>query len=183
MTVVDLAPVAVVALIPVGLFLNGRLTMAAQPLRLELAEKGEALLAVSDLPKEVRSQVNYMLETAFGMGIPLLFSVLVFPFLGLAAVSFRRDLLARAERDYSTLPSEQRARLYELMRLHERITSANHPALQAVMELEFLMIAILGLVIMSVMKQPLPRTFDRAVVMNMMEMGESRFFHLRAHAH
>lgn len=183
MTLRDLIPVIIAASIPFGSFLHSRLATLAQPLRLELAEKGERLLAHPDLPKEIRSQVRFMLNTAFGMPVALLLPLtLAFPFVAVIALLFRPDWLAQSLRDLSSLPPEQRAQFYEVMRIHDRVRTANHPVLQLVLELEFILLVPVGLVAIALSKRPLPASLDKGIVLNVLEMGESKFFRSKAHA-
>ena len=73
-----LFPVAAAAILVPLMFLSGRLNEAAQPLRLELAQKAEHLLARDDVPREIRRRVEFMLNTAFGMrGVLLLAAIIL----------------------------------------------------------------------------------------------------------
>jgi len=182
MTVGDLVPVGVVAIIPVGVFLHQRLNQLAQPLRLELAEKGERLLAHSDLPPEIRAEVSFMLNTAFGIGAAMALAVVTMPFVVVGVLLFRRDILARALRDVSALTPEQAALYYDISRLHSRLTTAAQPLLSTILEAEFLVLVPFGLAFIAIFKQPLPSKLDRSIVLNALEMSEANFLRRRAYA-
>ncbi|HUZ12611.1 MAG TPA: hypothetical protein VMU93_07185 [Caulobacteraceae bacterium] len=183
MTVGDLLPVGIVALIPFGAFLHHRLNQLAQPLRLELADKGERLLAYRDLPREIRDEGAFMLDTAFGVGAAMPLAVLTMPFVAVIVLLFRRDILARALRDVGALRPEQAALYYDTSRLHSRLTTANHPLLSTILEAEFLVMVAFGLAVVALFKQPLPGKLDRSRMLNALEMSEANFLRRRAYAH
>ena len=55
-----------------------RLQIAVQPLRIELAEKGEWLLSSNNLTREVKDHVRFMLDNAFGSRLVLLASLFAY---------------------------------------------------------------------------------------------------------
>lgn len=119
-------------LFPAGLALlvsiSWRLKKSAQPLRLELATRGEAVLADPHMPAAVKDYVRMLLRTAFGMRTFLIGAIVFLPFASLAIIAFPR-LLTDATNELSIADPAKRAEFRDLSRLHDRITLANNPLL------------------------------------------------------
>jgi|GEM_PF-4913467 len=139
MTLSDFLPIGIVGALVVNSILHRRLVIAAQPLRLELAERGEALLRTSNLPARVRESIEFLLSHTFGMTGLLLLALVVIPFAVPTMVvtgELRREGEAEAKLSVKT-----RAEYNALVMLHGRIVFATHPALMTLNFLEMLLIA------------------------------------------
>ena len=73
------------ALLLANMILRNRLSAFVQPLRLEMAELGESLLAEEILPAKAKSTINYDLDTAFD-GWRAWFFVFAVPFAAVVIV-------------------------------------------------------------------------------------------------
>jgi hypothetical protein len=168
MTPIDVAPLLVAA--SFGLLSWGyrRLRFAAQPLRLELATKGEALLLESNVPENIRQSVTFMLDTAFSLKGALFFSIIFLPFF-LVYIMFTRVKLNEVARDISLLSEVQRAKYYEIMKLHDKVTLANNPFLSLFFGLEFTILVPLFAIIITMFRGYMPQRLDREVVVNVLE--------------
>lgn len=135
MSVMDFVPLLVVgALVAFGMA-HQRLRKAAQPLRLEMAEKGEKLLHDDRVGPELRSQIEFMLNSAFSMRTQLLVGIGLFPIMVLVVIFAGERVTAGMRKEYRALPLDLRAQFAEVHRLHDRIKTANHPLLSMVIEL------------------------------------------------
>jgi hypothetical protein len=112
-----------------------RFRRAVQPLRLEMVDKGERLLAENGLSKTARSQVKMLLDSAFGARLMLLFSLIAFPIVALVVLIWPR-LLADADKELAISDPAMKAEFDALHRLHFRIMLGNHPALASLLCLE-----------------------------------------------
>ena len=160
-------PVVVVGVLVVTSVTHHRLVRAAQPLRLELAEKGERLLANPTLSAEMRGLVRFMLDTTFNMRGPLLFGILAVPAIAVAAILRPAEFFKKDIED----PSAQ-ALFFEVRRLHDRITLANHPILLPLVEFEILFFMPFAIVLIGLMHGRIPMKGDRDAVMSAIEIRE-----------
>lgn len=167
-----LTPIGVAfALIAWSVF-QGRLARAAQPLRLRLAEKGERLLARTDLSPETRKDVEFMLNTPFSRWGMLLFVVATAPFVVLY-VAFTPKARAHVERDFSKMSPEARALYADVRALHTRIVMANHPLLASIVLLEITaLLAPVSLVMLALQNEGSEAPLDRYAFINIVEMQE-----------
>lgn len=136
---------------------SGWLKRKAQPLRLELADKGSAVLARADVSENGRNLVQMYLDSTFSFRAHLLLAHLVVPVLALVHAS-------RVISNGGKEPNERRERnpevhsaIDELTDIHLRVTLANHPVLCTSVlfsmafyySLAYLVIAVIGGVIPS----------------------------------
>lgn len=77
----DYSPPICVALLALWSFSIRQLNIAAQPYRLEFADKGEALLSRQDVPNDIKNHIRFALNTAFGMRWPLIVIIVISPIL------------------------------------------------------------------------------------------------------
>ncbi len=145
-----------------------RLNQAVQPLRLHLAERGEALLADPELPPSARDHVEFLLDTAFGMRATLLFGIFIVPVV--AALFVVRNRWIRTSVDKMKIQNaESRARFYELCRLHDRITLSNHPILLPIIELQLVVFMPIAILLRGLIFGKLPETGGRESVITFIE--------------
>ncbi len=145
-----------------------RLNRAVQPLRLRLAEKGEALLADGKLTPSAREHVQFLLDTSFGMRWTLLLSIFAIPVV--AALFVLRNRWIRTSVDKMKIGDpETRAAFYELCRLHDRITLTNHFILLPIIEFEMVLFMPLAILLRGVISGALPETGGRESVITFIE--------------
>jgi hypothetical protein len=118
------APIMIALALLGYVLLKLRLNRIAQPLRLQLADRGEALLADPNLPLHRRHFVEFELEGAFGRAGMLLFGFLAIPFL---AVWCAVD--SATEDDQYISNDAVRGRADEFDDLSTRIGFLNNPIL------------------------------------------------------
>jgi hypothetical protein len=141
MTGWSLAPLFIAALVPLAAFIGRRRSRSVQPLRLEMARRGETLLLRDDLPEKERARIKFMLGSAFGRGSVLWCILLIMPLVGLVALfsrRFRKNLGKSGFREQSAAAKEQR----DLQALHTVIMRANHPALYATVEVAMIIFVV-----------------------------------------
>jgi hypothetical protein len=158
-----------------------RLYASAQPLRLELAEKGERLLAKQDLPDDLRKNTRLLLNTALGGGWLIFGGIIGCPFMVLAVI-LQPSILSDMTKRLSRATPEVRALHQEVMSLHDSILLANHPFLWTIFQAELILVLPVMLVIISVLRGKMPEVVDRLLFLSMMESREVRFFKRRAMA-
>lgn len=177
MTEIIIPFVAAAALIVWSAF-QGRLSRRAQPLRLQLADRGEALLARPDLTDETRKDVQFMLGTAFPRPFMLLFCVVVVPFVALYTVA-RPGMRTDMHRRYLQMSPKARTLYGEVRALHNRIVLANHPLLASIVVFEVAaLMAPFGLLMLAFQREEaaLVETavtpMDRYAFISIVEMQE-----------
>jgi hypothetical protein len=121
-------PIIIALSILVYVMLMQNFQRIVQPLRLEMAEKGEWLLSRDSLDTEARARVSYMLGSAFNSRLISLFRILVMPFLAILIIlrpktlddmTYHLNIQDKVEKEYFNA----------VFRLHTRITLVNHPIL------------------------------------------------------
>lgn len=131
MRAMDLIPLAAVIALGMSTMVHRSMMTAAQPTRLKLAEKGEKLLARTDVPKHIRRDVEAMLDNAFPCNCVLMFLIVpIMPLLVFGWLAYRLRTPARRE----AMTPEITGRYLELRSLHRKIELANHPVLTPVMD-------------------------------------------------
>jgi hypothetical protein len=105
-----------------------RLQRAAQPLRIELAGKGEWLLSSNYLSKEIKDHVLFLLDSAFGSRLVLLFSILAMPIIAVWLLIYPKPMLDM-DKHLHIKDAELKICFDRVATLHDRITLANHPFL------------------------------------------------------
>lgn len=147
--------IGVVVAIALGTTAQRRLKKAAQPLRLDLAEKGEMLLSQQALPPFVREHTNYMLNSAFNDRLSLLASLLFIPFFASYLIIAPKHFLT-ALSAFEIHDIFLRTKHKDLMELHDKITMANHPILWLLVEIELVVCLPLALFIAAMLRGYLP---------------------------
>lgn len=146
MITLEIALPVAAALIVAGMFVYRQLMTAAQPARLRLAEKGERFLAREDVPAELRSDVEAMLDDAFPNSVLfLLLAGILAPILVPLTVN---DLRAR-QKAMSNAKADVRGAYLEISALHRRVSLANHPFALPILELEVGLISTLTIAVGS----------------------------------
>ncbi|MFZ3325184.1 MAG: hypothetical protein WA231_04515 [Methylocella sp.] len=112
-----------------------RLQRSVQPLRLEMADKGEWLLACNYLDAKVKVQISRILDGAFNYRLTSLFRIIIIPFLAAVIILWPKTLDNTAS-ELNIKDERVMAYLNDVYRLHLRITFANHPILFAILIME-----------------------------------------------
>lgn len=139
MTAHDFLPIGIGAALVLNSYLHRRLVTAAQPLRLELADRGEKLLGEPALPPRVRAILGFVLDHAFSMRWLLVVSIIAIPVA--VPVLFLRGELQRDAQETRTLRPDVRAEYEQVVALHGRIIFATHPLLTTITLLEMFLVA------------------------------------------
>ena len=169
-------PCAVVLFLIAGSLVRGRLDEAVQPLRLELADKGERLLASPDVPQEMKETLRYMLKSTFGCGFCFFVTAVALPFI-LLSCAFNPKSFRSFVRDVSKLEPETRAAYDDCTTLFHRIKLANHPVLQSVMTAEYAIFTPIILLGIAIRRDPIPVAIDSNAVMGKFELKHLRAAH------
>jgi hypothetical protein len=177
-----LAPALIVSGVVSYSFARLRLRKAAQPLRLQLAEKGERLLGSPNLPTNLRPYVEWLLSTAFGNRSAIFFG---FAFVPIAAVMIatRPAILQSFMRKLQINDIETRLLFEEVSRLHDRITLANHPLPLILLEFEVLVFVPLGILAYALIHGRVPESGSSQAIKTFVEVKEQEFFHSRRLSH
>ena len=109
-------------------YLKNLLSAAAQPIRLELADRGEAFLREPGVPPFVSERVRFMLDHAFGMRGVLLASII---FIGPISLAFliNPKWFARYDLRSAALDEGHKREFREIERLHRIVIFLNNPIL------------------------------------------------------
>lgn len=164
------------------MFADRRLKRAAQPLRLSLAERGEAFLTRSDIPPHARTHVQFLLDHAFGMRGSLLFAVVSIPVIAILFV-FRQRYLRRSVDKIRINDPAANAEFFEICRLHDRITLTNHYILLPLVELELVVFMPLAIVLRGILRGVVPETGGRESVITFIEDKRIHGIHPFGHWH
>lgn len=161
-----------VALLTFLAWARNRLIVIAQPLRLELADKGEALLRHSGLPTNQRAHVMAALDTAFSNGPTLAIGLLLVPILAIFLV-VRQKTLIRVFGTFDWENAEAKALYGDVMRLHRRITFANHPLLTTLLTLEIDIVLPIALTLRALLRgslvAPPAKVADQGAILDAIE--------------
>jgi len=163
-----LFPLFIVFALVVLTWASYRLQHAAQPLRLELAAKGERLLGDAELPPDLRAFVCFLLDTAFSNRIALLVGIFYVPYIAFSILT-NPNRVAKKLRRFEIKNKETRAAFDEVMRLHDRITLANHPFLLMLVEAEILVFVAPAVVLVAVFRQVVSPEMGREAAMDLVE--------------
>lgn len=140
---------------------------AAQPLRLELARRGEALLASQTLPEPWKGFVRFHLNHAFGARAHLAWGVLLVPF---AAVIVLFSDRRRAKIDVAD--AETKLKLIEFCSLADEIAWINNPILKVITTFEFNVILMFASIIRIIISKGMPNV-ERGVVIEVVREWET----------
>ncbi len=146
-----------------------RLTCAAQPLRLRLAERIEELSAKQALPQPVRTHLEVLADTAFGMRGQLILSVVAIPIIAIVFV-VRNRIIRRTLKEMHIGDAGLQNEFDEIFRLHRLVTRANHPLLFALVELELIVFMTAATLLRAIIKGILPDNDERDIL-NVLEDG------------
>lgn len=116
------------------MFLRFRLMQAAQPYRIELARRGEAILADPRLSLHHKNHVRFMLDSAFSRIVAPI-AVVALPFVVLALM-FSRKLRERSRAVWRVSDEDLRKEVEEVDRLFTRSIAMTSPLLAIVLLLE-----------------------------------------------
>ena len=105
-----------------------RLQIAVQPLRIELAEKGEWLLSSNYLSKEIKDHVTFLLDSAFSSRLVLLVSIFALPIIAVWLLIYPKPMLDM-DKHLHIKDALSKICFDRVCTLHDRITLANHPFL------------------------------------------------------
>ena len=156
------APVIAATALCAYAFVRLRLNEAAQPKRLELAERGEALLASGNLNDNVKSHVRYCLDRAFGARGDLLLHIIIIPafaLLVLFSMGTIKNIIASNKINDKAARNDAR----EFFQLYDQISYMNNPILATIVVVEFGILVSIAAVIRIVLSNG-PPTLDRWVV-------------------
>lgn len=131
-------PLILVTAVALSCLVHQRLTAAGQPQRIDMAERGEALLSYPDLPPTIRRDVEICLDTAFGHFWTLVACIITFPIVA-PFLLFSKSPLDRLIEERDLLNADQRSNYELVTRLSSRIMFANHPLLTIIFEFEVLL--------------------------------------------
>jgi hypothetical protein len=170
---IPFAPVLIVALAAAIVAADRRLKVAAQPLRLRLAEKGEEFLQLRNVPEQARGHVKFLLDHAFNMRSFLLLSLVSIPIIAVIFVVRPKSILRSADQlnymDACTL-----ATFVKICRLHNRITLVNHWILLPLVEIEIGLLMPLAIILRAVIYGSVPETGGRESVITFIEDRQIR---------
>lgn len=126
MSLWTILPVAIALALPLSTVASREVQRRVQPVRLELARRGEEALKRNDLSPQTRSSIEFMLDTAFGMRWLLLGTLLLVPIVavGLVFSPRLRKSVAKSKAAVRRDPDFQ-----EIDALHSALMLANNPVL------------------------------------------------------
>ena len=164
MTLLSIGLVVVVLALIVGTVIQRRLSAEVQPLRIELANRGEDFLARADIPRVLRTDVEDMLETAFPCNC--VFGILLLPFIPLFVwAGWKRSNRRSTEIGFTS--EEVRTAYAQIRALHRRVAIANHPVLGPLTDLiavASMLVLVLALVLFR--KQVAPNLDPESAAQN-----------------
>jgi len=164
----NLIPLFFVFALVVWTWAATRLQRAAQPLRIELAEKGERLLGDKDLPEPLRDFVRFLLDTAFSNLAALVFGVFYVPYLAVS-IAISPERVTNDLRRFQIPNPETRAAFNDVMRLHDRVTLANHPILLLVVEIEILFFVGIAILFAAIFREAVSPEMGRDAAMDLVD--------------
>jgi hypothetical protein len=167
----NFGPVILAALLCIFVYLQNKLLSAIQSKRLELARRGEVLLASQALNAEAKDYVRFLLNHAFGMRVILIFELISIPFIVLI-IMFRISLLDTTV--HSAINDKGvRLDLIELETLHNEITWANNPFLNMIVEIEYSILISLAVVIRLIFFETAP-TIAKDMIVRILEKARAK---------
>jgi len=135
MSLYDLTPIAIGGLLVGSNLLQQRLSAAAQPYRLALAERGEIFLGHSMAPPRVKAEVRFMLDdVGFVLDhrlmsrLVLILVVLVAPFASLFLLRTGGEV-EKLNAERASMAPDLRAEAVALTNLHTRVSLSTNPVL------------------------------------------------------
>lgn len=141
-------PVWIAFAVATYVLLAVRLKAGAQPLRLRLADEGEALLKSGKLNDRGRHLVNMLLNNAFGFRAKLLLMLVAVPYVAFQQIFQSKASINSADLGVSDLDTKKK--LDDLRRLHITITVANHPLLSTLVALWTAVFLVIFFVVRSI---------------------------------
>lgn len=171
----SLFPILIVALLIFGTWAQQRLRMAAQPLRLLLAERGERLLGDPELPPLLRGQVEFLLETAFGCHAALIFGFFAVPVILFLSVLNPRRFYASLAKRFTIKNGDTRLVFEELNRLHGRILFANHPIMATLLDFEIAFFLLLSVATIALIHGKMSEAGGYISLKSLIEVKEQEY--------
>jgi len=165
----DLIPVLAAAALLVRSLAHRSLMKAAQPLRLELARKGELFLANPNVGTRNRASVEMMLNSAFGRFWMMLAAVVLMP-IAMIFIMAPNGSYWKEEDARRKLAPELRAAYADIQSLHIRILFAHHPICMLLVELEVLLIAPAIIIASALLRGSLLPRFNSATLFSALEV-------------
>jgi hypothetical protein len=149
------APVVVVALLCVLVFVRNKVFAAAQPKRLEMAERGELLLQSPHLNSHVKDYVRFCLDHAFGARSMLIKEIIFVPLFA-AMVLFKLQWVCQVVRENEVQDKSTRSDVADFFSLYDEVAWVNNPFLMAIMAIEFHMVVSMAIVCRIVLLSTFP---------------------------
>ena len=126
-----------------------RVSAAAQPLRLKLAQKSEELLANPGLPDGMKEHVRFLANTAFNMRLKLIAAIFLIPVTAVIFVLHNRFIKESLDGLRVNDPSLQKE-FDEACRLHRSVTLANHALLMPFVEFEMIVFMTAAILVRAI---------------------------------
>jgi hypothetical protein len=167
-TLGDILPLLAVVAFTLLYWASQRLKVAAQPLRLEFAEKSEALLASPTLPLHLADFVRSLQKMAFGSRGMLIFSAFAVPCVALA-ILVHPQLIESSGKRFWIENAATRAQLYEVNRLHDRIMFLNNPLLLLLVGLEMITLVAPAILLHAIFEGDVILRVNQDVARNYLE--------------
>jgi hypothetical protein len=164
----DLLPLLVIVGMVLWAGAAMRLNKAAQPLRLQFAEKSEKLLGNPNLPNHLQLFIKYLQTTAFGNRLGLFFGIFYVPFIAFAILVRAKKLDGIGRLFWIKCP-ETRAQFHDVMRLHDRITFLNNPILLLLLEIEIPLLVAPAIALTAIFRGFAAEKIDREVTMGLID--------------
>jgi hypothetical protein len=173
--------IAFLALVAAAIVVGRVLSRAAQPLRRELAEKGERLRADPAVPADVKEAVEYLLNDAFGSKAFYIFAIIAMPFVALVLM-FRARWLTSMHPNTRRLSPENRAIFMDMCRIDRLLTIANHPVLMPIILLEMVIFLPPAIIFRAIIKGSIPTDIGEENILGALAKKMSSKFSRPHHA-
>lgn len=171
----SMLPILLTAILILWTWAQQRLRAASQPLRLQLAERGEKLLGDPQLPTHLRQHVSFLLETAFSSRGVLIFGLVAVPVILLVSivnpVHFQKSLAKR----FTINNGETQLNFEEVNKLHSIITFSNHPILATLLDFEIAIFRTMSLAAIGLIYGKVPATSSTISVKAIVEAKEQEY--------
>ncbi len=152
-------PVIFAVILCIYLMMRIKMDEAAQPLRLDLARRGEVLLANPTLPDVWKKLVSFSLERAFGARAHLILGIVLIPVAALIVFFGDRIHVKNEISDKAT-----RLDLLEFCALFEEISWINNPVLKAITTIEINIVLLFASLVRIVISKGVPSGEKGAVI-------------------
>lgn len=143
-------PVLLAASLCILIFISNRLDKVIQPMRLILAEKGEALLKNPHLNDRVKSSINRHINNAFGNKYDLIKEIIYIPFFAIILL-FQMKRIKKIITENKIDDKSTRVDAMEFFKLSEEIKWFNNPVLMTIVNVEFYFLVSIAILIRAVL--------------------------------